>query len=124
MVVISLGTNDTVGGQRRNWEKIGSFENDYVTLIHLLAALPAKPRIVLCTPTAMVLNTPGLSDARLADLRERKERLQDLCGRIRKVANQQMDKNVSLLELNAVLQEKPKLLTSPATAFIPTWMAI
>ena len=48
VVVISLGTNDTVGGRRRNWEKIGSFENDYVTLIHRLAALPARPRIVLC----------------------------------------------------------------------------
>ncbi len=111
VVVISLGTNDTVGGQRQNWEKIGSFENDYVTLIHLLAALPAKPRIVLCTPTAMVLNTPGLSDARLADLRERKERLQDLSVRVRRVAREQADKNVSLLELNAVLQEKPELLT-------------
>ena len=111
VVVISLGTNDTVGGQRQNWEKIGSFENDYVTLIHLLAALPAKPRIVLCTPTAMVLDTPGLSDARLADLRERKSRLQDLSERVRRVAREQADKNVSLLELNAVLQGKPELLT-------------
>ncbi|MFK7736200.1 MAG: GDSL-type esterase/lipase family protein, partial [Pirellulaceae bacterium] len=111
VVVISLGTNDTVGGRRQNWEKIDSFEKDYVELIQFLAALPAKPRIVLCTPTAMVLTTPGMSDARLADLRERKERLQDLCERVRKLADEQADKDVSLLELNAVLQGKPDLLT-------------
>ena len=111
VVVISLGTNDTVGGRRKNWEKIGQFEDDYIALINSLAALPAKPRIVLCTPTAMVLDTPGLSKSRLADLQERKERLQNLCERIRKLVNNRADRKVSLLELNPVLQGKPELLT-------------
>lgn len=111
VVVISLGTNDTVGARRNNWENIGQFEDDYVVLVDFLAALPAKPRIVLCTPTPMVLNTPGLSDERLADLRVRQGRLQELCKRVRKLAKEQADKNVSLLELNAVFQGKPELLT-------------
>lgn len=111
IAIISLGTNDTVGGKRKNWEQIERFDEDYAELIDALADLPTKPRIVLCTPTAMVLNTKGLSEGRLANLTERKPRLQKLCIRIRKLAAQHADQNVSLLELNAVLQDRPELLT-------------
>lgn len=111
IVMISLGTNDTVAGRRKNWEQIDRFESDYAELIHSLAALPTKPRIVVCTPTAMVLETPELSDKRLADLIERKTRLQDLCVRIRELAKSHADQNVSLLELNAVLAGRADLLT-------------
>ena len=111
IVVISLGTNDTVGGNRKNWERIGQFDDDYSELIKTLAELPTKPRIVVCTPTAMVLNTPGLSGQRLANLKSRKPRLQELCQRIRKLTEKHADQNVSLLELNAVLQERPELLS-------------
>lgn len=110
-VIISLGTNDTVGGRRKNWEQINHFENDYSELIKTLVELPSKPRIVLCTPTAMVLNTPGLTEKRMADLSERKPRLQELCVRVRKLTTQHSDRNVSLLELNAVLQYRPELLS-------------
>lgn len=55
IVIISLGTNDTVGGRRKNWDNIEQFEDDYSELINALADLATKPRIVLCTPTAMVL---------------------------------------------------------------------
>lgn len=110
-VVISLGTNDTVAGKRKNWEKIDRFDNDYADLVDLLAAFPTKPRIVLCTPTPMVLSTPGMSQERLANLRERKPRLQNLCLRIRKLASSKAGKNVSLLELNSVLRERPELMS-------------
>lgn len=111
IAIISLGTNDTVSGRRKNWEKIDRFDNDFSELIKTLAELPSKPRIVLCTPTAMVLNTPGLSEQRLANLTERKPRLQELCVRIRKLALKHEAQNVSLLELNAVLQGRPELLS-------------
>ncbi len=111
IAIISLGTNDTVGGSRKNWEQIERFEDDYSELIKTLAELPSKPRIVLCTPTAMVLNTPGLSEGRLANLTERKPRLQELCERIYKLAEKHADQKVSLLELNAVLQDRPELLS-------------
>ena len=110
VVVISLGTNDTVGGRRKNWEKIGGFEADYDELIAQLAALPTRPRILVCTPTAMVLSTPGLSADRLANLQERQPRLQQLCGRIRGIAARNRDRNVALLELNAVLRDRPDLV--------------
>ena len=111
VVVISLGTNDTCGGRRANWEKIAAFDGDCQTLIDELAALDTGPRILLCTPTAMVLETPGLSAARLADLKERKPRLQHLCKQIRTVARANGKKNVGLIELNRVLAGKPKLVT-------------
>ncbi len=111
IVVISLGTNDTVGGNRRNWERIDRFDTDYRDLIAQLAALPTHPRILLCTPTAMVLNTPHLDPERLSNLRERKPRLQELCRRVRDLAARTAHQNVTLLELNAVLQGRPDLLT-------------
>lgn len=111
IAIISLGTNDTVGGSRKNWEQIDRFNDDYSALIETLAKLPSKPQIVLCTPTAMVLNTPGLSEKRMADLSERKLRLQELCNRVRKLATKHVDQDVALLELNAVLQDRPKLLS-------------
>ena len=111
VVVISLGTNDTVGGRRANWAKIAAFDGDCQTLIDELAALDTGPRILLCTPTAMVLETPGLSPARLANLKERKPRLQQLCKQIRTVARANGKKNVGLIELNRVLAGRPKLVT-------------
>ncbi len=111
VAVISLGTNDTVGGRRKNWEKIDRFEADYQDLIDQLAALPTRPRILVCTPTAMVLSTPGLSADRMANLEERRPRLQELCRRIRGIAERNREKNVGLLELNAVLRERPDLVT-------------
>ncbi len=112
IAVISLGTNDTVGGKRKNWEQIEPFDRDYSALIDALADLPTKPRIVLCTPTAMVLETEGLSADRRAGLTERKPRLQELCERIRKLAAGQATQNVSLLELNRILEGRPELLTA------------
>lgn len=112
VVVISLGTNDTVGGRRQNWEKIETFEKDYTDLIKSLASLSTRPRIVLCTPTAMVLTTPGLSKERQANLQERQPRLQTLCDRIRNLAKAHSGDHVSLLELNSVLKQRPELLTA------------
>jgi arylsulfatase A-like enzyme len=110
VAIIALGTNDTVGGHRHNWEQIARFEKDYSELIGKLADLPTEPQIVVCTPTAMVLTTDGLSEKRAANLTRRKPRLQELCQRIRKLAEGHHEQHVSLLELNAVLQDRPKLL--------------
>jgi arylsulfatase A-like enzyme len=59
----------------------------------------------------MVLETPGLPEKRRAGLTVRKPRLQQLCRRIRKIASNHAECNVSLLELNPVLQNRPDLLT-------------
>jgi len=111
VVVISLGTNDTVGGKpRRNWERIGTFDADCRELIDTLAAGAARPRILLCTPTPMVLETEGLSASRLAGLKERKPRLQELCKRLRAIAKESADRQVTLVELNPLLEGRPDLI--------------
>ncbi|MEM7478526.1 MAG: sulfatase-like hydrolase/transferase, partial [Planctomycetota bacterium] len=111
VVVVSLGTNDTVGGKRKNWEKIKRFESDYDELISGLANSGEQPRIILCTPTPMLLETEGLSQARVENLTERKPRLQDLCKRIRCIAANHEKHHLELLELNALLAGKPEFLT-------------
>lgn len=111
VVVISIGTNDTVGGDRNNWDQIERFDGDYSELIDALATIPTQPRIVLCTPTAMVLETKGLSAARLENLTERQPRLHELSKRVRLLASKNAVKNVSLLDLNAVLKGRPEWVT-------------
>lgn len=112
IVVISLGTNDTVSGKRKNWERIDRFATDYRELIQRLSALPSKPRILLCTPTDMILETPGLSNARRRDLTERRPRLLKLCSIIRQIARQEAAHRVSLLDLHSVLRGHPEWVTA------------
>ncbi len=112
IAIIALGTNDTVGDPRGNWEQIERFDKDYTELIVTLSGLATRPKIVVCTPTAMVLETEGLSQSRLDNLRERKPRLQKLCGQIRELARTQAHRGVTLLELNSVLTGHPEWLTS------------
>ena len=119
VIVVLLGTNDTVGAPRRNWERIDRFVPDFQAMIDQFAALDSQPNIFVATPTAMVLTTPDLSADRLANLRERKPRLQDLCRRIRQLAADNQDKSVQLLELNNLLPGHPDWIT-PGDGVHPT----
>lgn len=112
IVVISLGTNDTCGkgscGDRRCWEHKDEFEGDYSDLIDTLRTWPSRPRIWICAPSPMVLETPGLSAERIQGLTERKPRLQELIEIIKKVAE---NKNVGFIDLNTPLKGKPEFFT-------------
>ena len=108
IIVISLGTNDTCGGNRKCWDHKGEFAGDYRDLLDLLLALPSHPQIWICAPTPMVLETPGLTDARKEDLEERRPRLQELIAAIRDIAEA---KNVGFIDLNTPLAGKPELFT-------------
>ncbi len=107
VIIIMLGTNDTVSGRRHNWERIDEFPRDYKRLIATFRKLPARPAIYCCSPTAMVLETPGLSDGRRANLTERKPRLQQLRHRIEQIARQQ---RVHYLDLQPLLAHRPDLI--------------
>ncbi|WP_154859611.1 DUF459 domain-containing protein [Cyclobacterium xiamenense] len=112
IIVISLGTNDTCGygtcGDRKCWEYKDEFEKDYRDLIDELSQLPSDPQIFLCAPSPMVLETPGLDAERIAGLKVRKPRLQELISMTKKVA---MEKNVSFIDLNEPLDHRPELFT-------------
>ena len=108
IVIISLGTNDTCGGKRKCWDHKDEFPGDYRDLIDRLRALPSKPKIWICAPTPIVLETPGLGQARITDLRERQPRLQELIKNIKAVAK---EKQVGLVDLNTPLANKPEFFT-------------
>jgi len=112
IVVISLGTNDTCGegtcGDRKCWEYKNEFEGDYSDLIDTLRTWPSQPKIWICAPSPMVLETPGLSEERIEDLTIRKPRLQKLIDTVKKVAG---NKEVGFIDLNTPLQNRPELFT-------------
>lgn len=110
IVIVLLGTNDTVGLPRKNWEQIERFPTDYADLVREICDWPTKPRLVICTPTASALATPGLAPERLAMLTERKGRLERLSQWVRELAEKNADKNVTLLELNGMLSDHPEWL--------------
>lgn len=108
VVVVSLGTNDTCGGRRQCWNHKDEFPEDYRDFIEVLRAMPSSPRIWICGPSPMVIETPGLTDARRKDLEERKPRLQELIAVIKEVAR---EKKVGFIDLNTPLAHRPELFT-------------
>lgn len=112
IVIICLGTNDTCGmgtcGDRKCWEYKDEFESDYCDLIDTLKTWPSQPRIWVCAPPSMVIETPGLSQKRIEDLSIRRQRLQKLIVTIKKVAEK---KNVGFIDLNTPLSHRAELFT-------------
>lgn len=112
VIVISLGTNDTCGmgtcGDRKCWEYKDEYESDYRDLIDTLRALPSNPRIWLCAPSPMVLETPGLSNERREGLTVRKPRLDELIQIVRRVSH---DLHTGFIDLNTPLDHQPELFT-------------
>ena len=108
IAIINLGVNDTCGGKRNCWSHEGDFPGDYRDLIEALRALPSKPRIWICAPTPLVVETPGLSESRKQELLERGRRLQQLIGIIKQIAK---EKDAGLIDLNSPLAGKPALFT-------------
>uniref|UniRef100_UPI0032168266 DUF459 domain-containing protein n=1 Tax=uncultured Draconibacterium sp. TaxID=1573823 RepID=UPI0032168266 len=112
IVIISLGTNDTCGfgtcGDRKCWEYKDEYETDYSDLIDTLRTLPSNPKIWLCAPSPMVLETPGLSADRIDGLTVRKPWLQELITYVKKVAKA---KDTGFIDLNTPLKHKPELFT-------------
>jgi acyl-CoA thioesterase I len=108
IVIIMVGTNDTVGSPRHNWEHIDDFESDYKSFLSELNALSTSPEIFLVSPTDMNLNTPGLSTERKSNLTSRKPRLWDLKYRIEQIAE---DEDVNFLDMTIIIENKPWLYT-------------
>ncbi len=108
LVVVSLGINDTCGGSRKCWDHKDDFAGDYRDLIDELGALPSKPRIWICAPTPMVLETPGLAPNRVADLTERRPRLEHVIRQIKAISE---EKQVGFIDLNSPLAGHPECFT-------------
>ena len=108
IVIISLGTNDTCGGTRACWDHKDDFPGDYRDLIDTLRTFSLNPQIYICAPSPMVTETPGLDSSRIADLKERKPRLQELTAIIEGIA---VEKKTNFIDLNTPMANKPELFT-------------
>jgi len=108
IIIVCLGTNDTCDGKRKCWDHKNEFPDDYRGLIETLCVIPSSPRIWVCALSPMVIQMPGLTDARKKDLEERKPRLQELIAIIREVAR---EKEVGFIDLNMPLANRPELFT-------------
>ena len=64
VVVIKLGTNDA---KTANWAHKADFSKDLQQMIDALKALPAKPKIYLCTPIPAAKETWTISDKVIAE---------------------------------------------------------
>ncbi len=112
ILVISLGTNDTCGfgscGDRKCWEYKDEFEQDLRDLIKEVNSWPSTPKIYLCTPSPMVLETPGLTEERISGLTERRPRLDQIIEWITSIS-QEME--IPLIDLNQAMDHQPDLFT-------------
>ena len=108
IVIIEVGTNETVGEPRRNWEHIDAFETDYLEYINRVRDINPACRIILCSPPDMVLTTPNLPTERVANLTERRPRIWELRERIRKLSKAE---GIYFLDLTKTFRGRPDLMT-------------
>jgi lysophospholipase L1-like esterase len=91
LVIIKLGTNDS---KPQNWQHKAEFLQDTKDLIASYAALPGKPRILLCQPV------PVVNDGQITEKIVRNE----VAPLLRKAA---FDTGVELVDLHPVLVDFP-----------------
>ncbi len=109
IVVIEVGTNETVGAPRYNWEHIGDFEKDYFEYIGAIRKINPNCRFIMCSPLDMVIETQGLSPERVNDLSLRRPRIWELRKRVRKIANKE---HAYFMDLTKPFKGKVDLMTT------------
>ena len=94
VVVIKLGTNDT---KPQNWKHADEYTADYEAMIDHFAALAAKPKIWLCSPAPVYQTRWGISEKSVVE------------GVIPKVQDLARRKGLPVIDLYAVLSDKPEM---------------
>jgi lysophospholipase L1-like esterase len=109
IVIIKVGTNETVGPPRYNWEHIADFEKDYFEYLGEIRKINPNCRFVVCSPLDMVIKTEGLSPERINDLSLRRPRIWELRERARKIAKKD---HAYFLDLTKPFKDKVDLMTT------------
>jgi lysophospholipase L1-like esterase len=109
IVIIKVGTNETVSDPRFNWEHIGDFEKDYTEYIEAIKKVNPGCRFILCSPLDMVIETSGLLPERVENLTQRRPRIWQLRERIRKIAKEQQ---AFFLDLTEPFKGRSDLMTT------------
>ena len=102
LAVVLLGTNDSCAGPARdNWQHAADLAEDAAALAEELLEAGVR-RVLLCGPTAMQVDHPGLSEARIADLTARAPHLDEVRAALVEVAASRPA--VEALDLGRVLR--------------------
>jgi sialate O-acetylesterase len=109
IVIVNFGINDTRGRGVDYWEHSSEFIPDARALIDELAALPTRPQILLCLPTANIADLPGMPEERRANVGERLERLANVRAWLRGLGNDLASRRVSVVDLEGPTREHPEL---------------
>ncbi len=94
VVIIKLGTNDTLPG---NWEYKGEFGRDYLSLVEGFQAIESRPRIWLCTPAPAYRGEGGGTDRVIQE---------EVIPRIREIARKT---GLPVIDLNSALLARKDL---------------
>jgi acyl-CoA thioesterase I len=109
VVVIEVGTNETVSAPRYNWEHIADFEKDYSEYINAIRKINPNCNFIICSPLDMVIQTDGLSPERIKDLSLRRPRIWELRKRVKKIAKKE---GAYYLDLTKPFKGKTSLMTT------------
>jgi len=94
VVVIKLGTNDT---KPQNWKHADNYTADYEAMIDHFAALPAKPKIWLCSPAPVYQTRWGINE---------KSVVEGVIPNVRALAKR---KGLPVIDLYTALSDKPEM---------------
>jgi len=94
VVVIKLGTNDT---KPQNWKHADDYTPDYEAMIDQFFALPAKPKIWLCSPAPVYQTRWGINE---------KTVVEDVIPRVRALAKL---KGLPVIDLYSALSGNPEM---------------
>ena len=95
VVIFMLGTNDSKPDE---WKHKQRFKADLLALLEIFAALPARPRIWICTPAWVAKHHPGGHDEKII--------AGEIIPLIREVA---AEKKLPLIDIHAAFEGKPEL---------------
>ena len=107
IAVVMFGINDTRSRDASYWAHFGEFETDATKLIDTLLALPSKPRVLLCQPTANFADLPGMPEARKENMAERLPRLAEVRKKVAEIAKRYAARGVELVDLHAATEKRP-----------------
>lgn len=114
IAIVMFGINDTRQDRLDNWKHFPAFAPTANRLVDALLALPARPRVILCLPTASAPELPGLDAARIEVLKGRMPRMAAIHDVLRDVAASRRDRGVVLVDLHAVTAGRPELFDADA----------
>ena len=108
VAVVMFGINDTRSRDVKYWDHFGEFEADYAKIIEALLALPSKPRVLLCLPTALHNDLPNQAADRVANVTERLPRLEEVRAKVQALGAKYQAQGVEVVDLYAVTKDHPE----------------